>query len=178
VASSTWRKHSTRRLGASLKDVFLEQLGAFGAVDRDPRERVVSIAYYALVKPQDHRTLAATDADEADWFPLEAVPPLAFDHQSILSKANDRLRAKIRQQPIGFELLPDKFTLTMLQQLYEAVLDRALDKRNFRKKLLAFDLLVPLKETLREGSHRPAQLFRFDRAKYERLSRRGFHFEL
>ncbi len=161
-----------------LKNVFLEQLGAFGAVDRDPRERVVSVAYYALVKPQDHRTLASTDADAAEWFPLDAVPPLAFDHQSILVEAIERLRTKIRHRPIGFELLPDKFTLTMLQQLYEAVLDHALDKRNFRKKLLSFDLLIPLKEKHREGSHRPAQLYRFDQAKYQRLSRRGFHFEL
>jgi 8-oxo-dGTP diphosphatase len=161
-----------------LKDVFLEQLYTFGAVDRDPRERVVSVAYYALVKLSEHQAKAATDATNAEWFPVSKVPKLAFDHAGILATALARLKGKVRYQPIGFELLPSKFTLSQLQQLYEAVLEIELDKRNFRKKVLSFDLLVPLQETQMVGRHRPAQLFRFDAERYEKLKRRGFNFEL
>ncbi len=163
---------------AGLRQVFLEQLYTFGAVARDPRERVVSVAYYALVKLADHTTRAATDAADARWFPATAPPPLAFDHADILSMALDRLRGKLRYQPLGFELLPEKFTLTQLQQLYETVLGTPLDKRNFRKKVLGFDLLIPLEETQREGPHRPAQLFRFDPARYQYLLKQGLHFGL
>lgn len=161
-----------------LKEVFLEQLYTFGGIARDPRERVVSVAYYALVKPTDHITAASTDAADAQWFAVSDVPALAFDHASILQAALDRLRGKLSYQPIGFELLPPKFTLTQLQRLYEAVLGTALDKRNFRKKVLSYDLLIPLKETHREGPHRPAQLFRFDPVRYERLKKKGFLFEI
>lgn len=145
---------------------------------RDPRERVVSVAYYALVNLADHTTRAATDAADAQWFPAVNPPPLAFDHAEILAMALLRLRGKLRYEPVGFELLPDKFTLTQLQQLYESVLGVPLDKRNFRKKVLGFDLLIPLAETFRDGRHRPAQLFRFDPQRYEQLKQAGFHFEL
>jgi 8-oxo-dGTP diphosphatase len=161
-----------------LKSIFLEQLYTFGAVNRDPRERVVSVAYYALVKLSEHRARAATDAANAEWFPVSKTPKLAFDHADILATALARLKAKVRYEPIGFELLPPKFTLTELQHLYEAVLGADLDKRNFRKKVLSFGLLVPLKETQMAGRHRPAQLFRFDAVKYEKLKKRGFNFEL
>jgi 8-oxo-dGTP diphosphatase len=161
-----------------LKNVFLEQLYTFGTVDRDPRERVVSVAYFALVKLSDHRAKAATDAANADWFPISKVPKLAFDHADILETALIRLKGKVRYQPIGFELLPPKFTLSQLQHLYEVVLGGELDKRNFRKKVLSFGLLIPLKETQMAGRHRPAQLFRFDADKYEKLKKRGFNFEL
>jgi 8-oxo-dGTP diphosphatase len=161
-----------------LKNVFLEQLYTFSTVDRDPRERVVSIAYYALVKLSDHRAKAATDAANAEWFPVSKAPRLAFDHAEILGVALKRLRSKVRYEPVGFELLPPKFTLSQLQHLYEAVLGAELDKRNFRKKALSLGLLTPLKEKLMAGSHRPAQLFRFDMDKYEKLQKRGFNFEL
>jgi 8-oxo-dGTP diphosphatase len=161
-----------------LKNVFLEQLYTFGEVERDPRERVVSIAYYALVKLSDHRAKAATDAANAQWFPVSKLPKLAFDHPEILSTALARLQGKVRYQPIGFELLPEKFTLSQLQHLYEAVLETELDKRNFRKKVLSFGLLVPLEETQMVGRHRPAQLFRFDQKRYEQLRKKGFHFEI
>jgi 8-oxo-dGTP diphosphatase len=169
-----------RELGeeAGLKNIFLEQLYTFGEVRRDPRERVVSVAYYALVKLSDHRAKAATDAAEAEWFPMSKVPKLAFDHADILATALARLKGKVRYQPIGFELLPPKFTLSDLQHVYEAVLTTGLDKRNFRKKVLGFGLLVPLKETQMAGRHRPAQLFRFDADKYEKLKKHGFNFEL
>src|SRR5437773_5770988 len=107
---------------AGLKNVFLEQLYTFGGVDRDPRERVVSGAYYALVKLAAHDTRAATDAADARWFPISKVPKLAFDHAEILNTALARLKGKVRYQPIGFELLPPKFTLSQLQHLYEAAL--------------------------------------------------------
>lgn len=163
---------------AGLKHVFLEQLYTFGRVDRDPRERVVSVAYYSLVKLAAHDTMAATDAADAKWFPISKTPKLVFDHPEILTAALARLKSKVRYEPIGFELLPSKFTLSQLQHLYEAVLATELDKRNFRKKVLSFDLLVPLKETQMMGRHRPAQLFRFDAEKYEKLKKRGFNFEL
>ena len=163
---------------AGLRNVYLEQLYTFGAVQRDPRERVVSVAYYALVNPGGHSVRAATDAADARWFPAATPPPLSFDHADILAMALTRLRGKLRYQPVGFELLPEKFTLTQLQQLYESVLGTPLDKRNFRKKVLGFDLLIPLPETLREGRHRPAQLFRFDPSRYQQLLEQGFNFEL
>jgi 8-oxo-dGTP diphosphatase len=163
---------------SGLQNIFLEQLYTFGAPGRDPRERVVSVAYYALVKLTDHRAKAATDAAEAEWFPISKVPKLAFDHADILEAALARLKGKVRYQPIGFELLPPKFTLSQLQHIYEAVLETDLDKRNFRKKVLSFGLLVPLKETQMAGRHRPAQLFRFDADKYEKLKKRGFNFEV
>jgi len=161
-----------------LQNVFLEQLYTFSALNRDPRERVVSVAYYALVKLSDHRAKAATDAAEARWFPISQMPRLAFDHASILKTALVRLQGKVRYQPIGFELLPPKFTLSQLQHLYEAILGGDLDKRNFRKKALSFGLLVALKETQMAGRHRPAQLFRFDADRYEKLKKSGFNFEL
>ncbi len=163
---------------AGLREVYLEQLFTFGAVDRDPRERVVSVAYYALVKRAAHAARPDTDARDARWFPVAAVPPLAFDHQQILATALARLQGKLRYQPVGFELLPPKFTLSQLQHVYEAVLGTPLDKRNFRKKVLGLNLLVPLNETQMAGRHRPAQLFRFDAEKYEQLKQHGFHFEI
>ena len=161
-----------------LQDVFLEQLYTFGEIKRDPRERVVSVAYYALVKLSNHKARAATDAATAEWFPVSKLPKLAFDHAGIVAAALARLQGKVRYQPIGFELLPPKFTLSELQHLYEAILGTGLDKRNFRKKVLGFGLLMPLRETQMAGRHRPAQLFRFDADKYGKLKKRGFNFEL
>lgn len=161
-----------------LENVFLEQLYTFGAVDRDPRERVVSVAYYALVNRRDHSVHAATDAADAAWFGVHDVPSLAFDHADILRVALERLRGKLRCQPIGFELLPKKFSLSQLQRLYELVLERELDKRKFRKRVLAMDLLVELDEAEQGVAHRAARLYRFDERKYRRLVKHGFIFEL
>ena len=162
----------------ALHKVFLEQLFTFGEVHRDPRERVVSVAYYALVKLSDHRVHAATDARDAAWFGVHDVPSLAFDHPDILQMALERLRGKLRYQPVGFELLPKKFTLSQLQHLYELVLERDLDKRNFRKRVLAMDLLIETDEVEQDVAHRAARLFRFDERKYRRLLKAGFDFEL
>ena len=161
-----------------LERVFLEQLFTFGEVDRDPRGRVVSVAYYALVRLLDHRVQAATDARDASWFSAWDTPPLAFDHESILQLALARLKGKVRYQPIGFELLPKKFTLSQLQRLYEIVLSRELDRRNFRKKILSMDILLELDEVQQDVAHRAARLYRFDERRYKKLVKAGFDFQI
>jgi 8-oxo-dGTP diphosphatase len=159
-------------------DLYLEQLYTFGNPGRDPRGRTVSVAYYALVDLFTHQVQAATDARHAAWFPVDETPPLAFDHEDILALAHARLRTKVRYQPIGFELLPAKFTLTQLQRLYESILGTSLDKRNFRKKLQGTGLLEALDEVETDVHHRAARLHRFDVAAYRRLAEQGFNFEL
>jgi len=170
------RRELTEETGVSR--LYIEQLYTFSALDRDPRERVVSVAYFALVKLSDHSIRAATDASDAAWFAVDELPSLAFDHESIIAMALERLRGKVRYRPIGFELLPPKFTLTKLQSLYEAVLGTELDKRNFRKRVLAMDLLEELDEVEADVAHRAARLYRFRRDKYDKLSREGFEFSL
>ena len=149
-----------------------------GDETRDPRDRVVTVAYYALVKLSDHQVRAATDARNVGWFNVDKLPSLAFDHGAILARARERLQGKVRYQPIGFELLPHKFTLRQLQQLYETILDRELDKRNFRKKILSMGLLEELDEVETEVRHRAARLYQFDKKKYDRLQKQGFNFEI
>ncbi|MCH8148891.1 MAG: NUDIX hydrolase [Planctomycetes bacterium] len=161
-----------------LENIFLEQLYTFGDVRRDPRERVVTVAYFALVNLVGHQVWATTDARNAAWFATGDLPTLAFDHKHVFATALARLRAKVRYQPIGFELLPRKFALRELQHLYEVVLDRELDKRNFRKKILSMDILVELNEIEKDVAHRAARLYGFDEKKYDRKTRRGFNFEL
>jgi 8-oxo-dGTP diphosphatase len=161
-----------------LKKIFLEQLYTFGAVDRGPRERVVSVAYYALVNLSDHKVQASTDARAAAWFGIHDIPSLAFDHNEILRVAHERLRGKLRYVPIGFELLPRKFTLSQLQHLYELLLEKELDKRNFRKRVLGMDILIETDEVEQDVAHRAARLYRFDERKYRRLTKAGFNFEL
>lgn len=166
-----------------LHDLYLEQLYTFGQIDRDPRGRTVSVAYYALVNPKGLTLHASSDARQAKWFAVSQLrgssgPRLAFDHEKILDVALRRLRGKVRYEPIGFELLPTKFTLTQLQTLYETVLERELDKRNFRKKLLSMKILIQLEERQQDVAHRAARLYRFDESRYRRLMRSGFVFEL
>jgi 8-oxo-dGTP diphosphatase len=161
-----------------LRKIFLEQLYTFGALDRDPRERTVTVAYYALVKLSDHKVRAATDAADAAWFAISDLPDLAFDHGEIFDVALDRLRNKVRYQPIGFELLAKKFTLTQLQRMYEVILERKLDKRNFRKKILGMDLLIELDEVQKDVAHRAARLYKFDDRRYRKLVKKGFSFEI
>jgi 8-oxo-dGTP diphosphatase len=139
---------------------------------------VISIAYYALVKLADHTVRAASDAAEVAWFAVADLPRLAFDHEKIVDVALKRLKAKVRYEPIGFELLAEKFTLGELQRLYEVVLEQALDKRNFRKKIIGMELLTPLDEYQRDVAHRAAQYYRFNRQRYEQLKKRGFNFDL
>lgn len=161
-----------------IENVFLEQLYTFGSINRDPRERVVTVAYYALVNLSEHRIKATTDASDAAWFPLVELPRLAFDHDQILATALLRLKGKVRYEPIGFELLPKKFTLSQLQKLYEIILGQKLDKRNFRKKILKMNLLIELDEIQKDVSHRAARLYQFDEDKYLQLKEKGFNFEI
>jgi 8-oxo-dGTP diphosphatase len=163
---------------AGLEQIYLEQLYTFSQLDRDPRGRVVTVAYYALVNWQHYRVRAATDAKAAGWFGLSQLPPLAFDHEQIVRMALQRLRNKIRYEPIGFELLPPKFSLSQLQHLYEAILEQPLDKRNFRKKILKMDLLQELEEWQQDVAHRAARLYQFDPSRYQALKQQGFSFEV
>jgi 8-oxo-dGTP diphosphatase len=170
-----------------VKDVFIEQLYTFGEPNRDPRGRVVSVGYFALVNLAEHPVQSSSDAKNVEWFELEQIPELAFDHDQILQMAIRRLRAKVRYQPIGFELLPEKFTLTQLQNLYETILGvkESLNKRNFRTRILKMGVLKEVGK--QEGvAHRPAKLYSFDKEKYEQLVRdryenlikRGVDFEI
>ena len=161
-----------------LRNVFLEQLYTFGNPHRDPRERVVTVAYFALVKLLDHRVKADTDARNAAWYKLSELPRLEFDHGQIIKVALERLRGKVRYVPIGFELLPPTFALSQLQLLYETILERRLDKRNFRKKVLALGLLDDTKKMQSDVAHRAAKLYQFNSEAYERLKRNGVDFEL
>lgn len=139
--------------------VYLEQLYSFGDPKRDPRGRVITIAYYALV-PNTQVLQAGTDASEAAWFPVSSLPPLAFDHRQIVEYAHQRIRNKLDYTNVGFELLPKKFTLTELQRVHEAILGEPLDKRNFRRKIAQKELVTPLHQWAETG-RKPAQLFRF-----------------
>jgi 8-oxo-dGTP diphosphatase len=161
-----------------LSRLYLEQLYTFGDPGRDPRDRVITVAYYALVKLTDFNPRAASDAKDVAWFAVSDLPPLAFDHDQVIETALTRLKGKVRYQPIGFELLPTKFTLSQLQRLYETVLERTLDKRNFRKKILGMGLLVELTEIQKDVAHRAARLYRFDEDRYRRLVKQGFNFEI
>ncbi len=163
---------------AGLEDIFLEQLYTFGNLTRHPLGRVVTIAYYALIKPSDSNLVPASFAKRAEWRAISDIKELAFDHYNILSAALNRLKGKIRYQPIGFNLLPEKFTLSQLQKLYEVILDTDYDKRNFRKKILSMDILIPTNERQKGVAHRAARLYEFDLEKYEKLSTLGFNYML
>lgn len=161
-----------------LRDVFLEQLYTFGAVDRDPRARTITIAYYALINLTEYSIQAASDARDAKWFLTKELPELAFDHDLIVEMALKRLRGKVRYEPIGFELLPEKFTLSQLQKLYETIFEQRIDKRNFRRKILGMGLLKALNEYATGVPHRAPRFYQFDEEKYIQLKERGFNFEI
>ena len=158
-----------------VRDVYLEQLYTFGDLDRDPRGRVVTVAYYALIRSNGAPPVGGTDAAKARWWPVSERPALAFDHDAILDYAVERLRAKLEYTTVGFQLLPRKFTLGQLQGVYEAILGRRLDKRNFRRKLGLLGVLTPLKERVGEVG-RPAQLYAFSAQRFERLKDKGILF--
>jgi ADP-ribose pyrophosphatase YjhB (NUDIX family) len=160
-----------------LNDVYLDQLFTFGNIDRDPVERVVSVAYYALIKIKDYDREVVKSVG-AEWFPASNHPKLIFDHNEMVNMAWGHLRHKCLTQPIGFELLPEKFTIPQLQSLYEAILLQNLDKRNFRKKFLSMNLLDYLEEKDKNNSKKGAYLYRFNNERYEVLSDHGFKFEI
>jgi len=155
-------------------DVYLEQLYSFGKPDRDPRGRVITVAYFALISA--HRKLrAGSDAVEADWYSMGDLPVVAFDHGKILNYAVERLRNKLEYTTVGFQFLPEKFSLTELQEVYEVILGKKLDKRNFRRKMSILKILKPLSE-YRRGGQRPAQLYRFVASRFEKLKDKGILF--
>ena len=159
---------------------YLEQLYTFGQPDRDPRKRILSVAYFGLVKSdQFARLKASTDAEDAAWFNYKHLPELAFDHKKILKVAIERLRGKIVYQPIGFELLDKKFPFSDLEHLYATLLDRDIDRRNFKKKVMSLGILDELDEKAKStGAGRPGNLFQFNKATYFHLLKEGVHFEI
>ncbi|MBT32797.1 MAG: DNA mismatch repair protein MutT [Thalassobius sp.] len=160
-----------------LSNIFMEQLHCFGNVQRDPGERVISVAYYALIKLEEHDQ-ELVESHNGKWFTLDEMPDLIFDHNEMIMKALQRLRQKARYQPIGFELLPDKFTIPELQLLYEVIHQTNFDRRNFSKKILSKGILKKLNEKQKETSKKGAFLYKFDKKKYEALVVKGFNFEL
>lgn len=158
-----------------LEGAFIEQFHTYTDPNRDPRERVITIAYFALVRIQEVHS--GDDAAKAQWFPIEEVPQLAFDHDRILRDATRKLRERIHFEPIGFELLPDKFTMKDLQLLYEAILDVKFDRRNFSKKMIHYGLLNQLDETVWPTPKREAQLYSFNKEKYDEFKKKGFQIE-
>ncbi|GGG12051.1 NUDIX hydrolase [Dokdonia pacifica] len=157
---------------------YLEQLYTFGDVERDPRGRVVTVAYVGLVRPNTFKIFASTDASQVQWFTIDKLPELSFDHQKILHTAIARLQAKITYEPIGFELLDKKFPFSDLEKLYTTLLGRPIDRRNFRKKILGLNVLDELDKKVSKGSGRPANLFQFNQKRYFQLKKEGIIFEI
>lgn len=158
-----------------LEGAYIRQFYTFSAPQRDPRERVITIAYYALVRMQEVK--GGDDASDARWFALDEVPPLAFDHDQILRKAEKTLRQQIHFEPVGFELLPEKFTIKQLQNLYEAILDMRFDRRNFYNKMRRLGMLELTGDTANPSQRREANLFSFNAEKYAELKSKGFQLE-
>lgn len=158
---------------------YFEQLYTFGDdVFRDPRNRVISIAYFALVDSSKLKAKADSDAENVQWFKIDEIPALAFDHAIILNKAIERLKAKLTYEPIGFDLLPKEFLFSELENLYCTILEKEIDRRNFRKKILSFEIIEETNQFSPVKSGRPAKLFRFNSHKYSALLNKGFHFEI
>lgn len=163
---------------AGLAGLYLEQLYTFGGLDRDPRGRVLAVSYFALVNPRQYNLVVGNMAHDLRWCPLSDLPALGFDHQHIIELARKRLASKVTYQPVGFELLNEKFTITELQDLYERILGQSLDRRNFYKKIMASGILKATGER-REGlKSRPAEMFAFDKTRYEQLIEEGFQFKI
>lgn len=157
-----------------MQDLFMEQLYSFDSIGRDPRGRVISVAYYALVNPSKYNIINGFMNNDTQWFPLDELPELAFDHADILQCAYERLQGKIKYRPIGFELLDEEFTLPELQHIYEIILTRPLDRGNFRKKLLSLGIICPTGKKRAIGGHRSPDVYAFDKAKYDEMVRDGF----
>jgi 8-oxo-dGTP diphosphatase len=156
-----------------LQDVYLEQVYVFGDVDRDPVERVLSVCFFALIKIEDYDE-ALGNSHDAHWFPVHQRPELIFDHEQMVEAALNRLRRRAGYQPIGFELLPEKFTMMQLLNLYEAIYERGFDVGNFSKKILSLGILVKTNEKLRGESKKGSYLYSFDQASYDNVKEKGF----
>ena len=157
--------------------MYKEQLFAFGDLERDPGGRIVSVAYFSLIRINDFDKELANRYG-AYWISLSELPDLIFDHNEMVKKALRKLRIRARTQPIGFELLPEKFTIPQLQGLYEAIYQTPFDKRNFRRKLLSMNLLEKMDEKEKETSKKGAYYYKFNQEKYKELLQKGFHFEM
>lgn len=164
---------------AGIKVSYLEQLYTFGDdVNRDPRFQVISVAYFALVNSTKLVVKADTDAEDAQWFPMHNLPQLAFDHSVILEAAKQRLKNKLSYQPIGFDLLPKEFLFSELENLYCTILEKEIDRRNFRKKILSFGIVEETEKFGSKKNGRPAKLFKFNKLKYNKLTKEGFLFDI
>ncbi len=164
---------------AGIKVNYLEQLYTYGDdINRDPRFRVVSVAYFALVNSTKLVLTADSDAEDAKWFPIGNLPPLAFDHREIITTAHNRLKSKLTYQPIGFDLLPEEFLFSDLENLYCTILEKEIDRRNFRKKTLSFGIIEETVNFSPKKNGRPAKLFKFNKQKYNELFKGGFLFEI
>lgn len=161
-----------------MEKIFLEQLYTFGEPKRDPRERVISVAYYSLVRLKEHRPVAGSDALNTCWFPIRQLPALAFDHNKVMDMAIQRLQGKVIYAPVIFDLLPGKFRLNQLRKVYEIILERPIAADSFRKKILGTGLLTPLNEFDKSESGPPSRLYRFDKKRYKKMLDDGFTFEL
>jgi len=160
-----------------LENVFMEELKSYGVADRDPGYRCISVGQYALIRLEDYDK-ELVEKHGAHWYNINEVPDLVLDHNQMVADAMERLKRKARYQPIGFELLPEKFTIPQLQQLYEAIYQNELDSRNFRKKVLSHNVLIKLEEKDKSSSRRGAFLYKFDHEKYQQLIRSGYNFEI
>lgn len=158
-----------------MNNAYIRQFHTFTEPGRDPRERVITIAHYALVRLQEVK--GGDDAAQARWFTMDEIPPLAFDHDRILRMAQKMLRERIHFEPVGFELLPETFTMKQLQNLYEAILDVHFDRRNFAKKMFHLGLLIQTEDMVRTSPKRESQLLRFNKEKYDELKQKGFRLE-
>ncbi len=158
-----------------LHNIYMEQLYCFSDVSRDSAGRVISIAYFALINIESYREQLEPE-HEARWFPLNRMPQLIFDHKEMVAKAKQRLQEKVSNHPIGFKLLPEKFTLPQLQNLYEAIYESSLDKRNFKRKILSLGILNKLEEKEKTSSRKGAFYYIFDKAKYSKLAEEGVKF--
>ena len=161
----------------NVDNLYLDQLGAFGAVDRYPAGRIITIAFYSLVRYEETNLVGGENVLECEWFDVYDLPTLIFDHADILAAGLNYLKYKVRHEPIGFNLLPEKFTLLELQEIYEAILNKSLDKPNFRRKFQKMNLLINCQEKQKKVAHRAATLYRFDINVYENLKEFGFTFE-
>lgn len=162
----------------SVSNIFLEELKTFGNVDRYPTTRVITVAYYALVNKESFKLNPGVSVSDVRWFNVHKVPELAFDHNDIVEYGFAHLKHKIQHEPIGFNLLPKKFTLLQIKELYEAILETELDKSNFRRKFIKMNLLIPCNEKQKDVAHRAARLYRFDESVYNNLLKKGFVFEI
>lgn len=160
-----------------LQEVYLEELGSFGDVDRDPGARVLSLVYSALIRIEEYDE-DLVERHGAKWFDYDKIPRLILDHNQMVDLAIEKLRRKTKYQPLGFELLPEKFTIPQLQLLYECIFQRKLDKRNFRRKILTMNILEKLEEKDKLNSKKGAFLYQFDRQKYQVLQEKGILFEI